>query len=368
MKFKRLCALLTALTIGFGLVGCGEKSSDEGEKVKITLLGSGYGDKSYWDSAKTGADQLETIYEGKVEVNVVDMTPDTTKWPAAMHEAGESDADLIITGGFQQKDNMEEVATQYPDKKWIMFDSDLDFAKGDMDHIYAMGYKASQSGYLAGMVAAYLTSSDNEGINEEKVIGFIGGMDNNPVVNDFLIGYVEGAKAVDKDIKVAVSYISSFIDTAKAKELSLVQVNSQKADVIFSVAGAAGIGCIEGAAEKGKYVIGVDSDQSILFEGRSEQDKIVTSALKRVDQSIIYAVGQYLEDKLPFGSYQDLGIKEESVGIVYNDIFKKYVSEDFVKELEAAEEKLVKEEITVSTAHGKTNDEIKAIVDSVRIK
>ena len=53
-------------------------------------------------------------------------------------------------------------------------------------------------------------------LGEDK-IGFVGGMDN-PSINEFLVGYIEGAQAINPDIKVATSYVGSFTDTAKGKE------------------------------------------------------------------------------------------------------------------------------------------------------
>lgn len=376
MKFKKALVFTILGSMVIGTVGCGGGNNGDNtgdtqpaggkDKVKVTLLGAGYGDKSYWDSAKKGAEELKNVYADQVEVNIVDMSPDTKKWISAMHEAGESDADVIITGGFQQKENVEEIAGQYPDKQWIMFDSELDYESYELENAYSMGYMANQSGYLAGMTAAYLTTSDNDGINEDNVIGFVGGMDNNPVVNDFLVGYIEGAKAVDPDIKMAVSYVNSFEDSAKAKEIAMAQFNSSNVDVIFSVAGASGTGCIESAFNEGKYVIGVDSDQSLLYEGREEQKCIVTSALKRVDKSIVYAIGKHLDGSLPYGKYELLGLKEEAVGIVYNDIMNSYVDESFTKELQQAEKDMADGKITVSTAFDMTNDEVKALVETVK--
>lgn len=369
MKFKRVLASILVGTMAMSLVGCGgkeDKDTASDDKVKVTLLGGGFGDKSYWDSAKAGTDKLTELYGDKVEVNVVDMSIDPKKWIPAMYDAAESDADIIISGGFQQRENMQTVASEYPDKHWIMFDSALDYENNDIENVYNMDYKANESGYLAGMVAAHMTTTANEGINPEESIGFIGGMDNNPAINDFLIGYIEGAKAVNPEIKVAVSFLGTFDDSAKGKEATLAQFNSNKVDIVFAAAGSAGIGCIEAAANEGKYFIGVDSDQSLLYEGRAEQDRIVTSALKNVGNSIVYAVEKYINDELPIGEYEILGVKEGAAGIVYNDILKSYVDEDFLNTLKEAEEKISSGEIKVTSSDDLTSDEITKLIDSVK--
>ena len=53
-----------------------------------------------------------------------------------------------------------------------------------MSNVYTVDYLANEGAYLAGVVAAGLTTSDVEGMNEEKVIGFVGGQDVT-VINDF---------------------------------------------------------------------------------------------------------------------------------------------------------------------------------------
>lgn len=137
---------------------------------------------------------------------------------------------------------------------------------------------------LAGVLAAMVTESDMEFANADKKIGFVGG-DEHPVITDFLVGYIEGAKSVDPEIKVYVSYIGSWDDTAKGKEMAIAQYN-QGVDIIFPAAEQAGLGCVEAAVEMGKYIIGVDSDQAMLFDGVSEEkaNAILTSVLKKVNQ------------------------------------------------------------------------------------
>ena len=102
-----------------------------------------------------------------------------------------------------------------------------------------------------------------ENVNEDKVIGFLGGMDI-PGINDFLVGYIQGALYVEPEIKVLTTYAGSFVDPAKGKELSLAMYQSG-ADIAFNVAGQTGLGLIDAAFESERYAIGVDSDQSALY-------------------------------------------------------------------------------------------------------
>ena len=52
------------------------------------------------------------------------------------------------------------------------------------------------------------------------------------VINDSAVGFIEGAQFVDPDVKVLVSYVGSYVDSATAKELAITQY-SNGADVVF---------------------------------------------------------------------------------------------------------------------------------------
>ena len=90
------------------------------------------------------------------------------------------------------------------------------------------------------------------------------------------IGYIEGAKSVNPDIKVDTRYTNDYVDTAIAKEYGLSMINDNNCDLIWGVAGNAGNGAAEAAFETGKaYFLGVDSDQELtlaLRPGRHHPD------------------------------------------------------------------------------------------------
>ena len=58
------------------------------------------------------------------------------------------------------------------------------------------------------------TDTSIKGINEQAVIGVIGGV-KAPGIDKFIVGYIQGAKAINPDIDVKVAYSESFGDPAK---------------------------------------------------------------------------------------------------------------------------------------------------------
>ena len=246
------------------------------------------GDKSFNDSANAGMEKIAS--DLGCEIKVIEIGRDQTKWePTFQDLAEEGKYDVIISNGSSSAEVIEQVAEEFPDQKFVMFDSVME--EGEWPYLYAISYKQNEGSYLAGVLAALVTESkDMPNANEDKKIGFVGGSEH-PIITDFLVGYIAGAKSVDPDIKVYVSYIGSWDDTAKGKETAIAQYN-QGVDIIFPAAEQAGLGCVEAAAEMGKYIIGVDSDQAMLFSGSDEAkaNVILSSVLKNVGDSLVKSV------------------------------------------------------------------------------
>lgn len=371
MKFVGLLVVSTTL-----LAGCGgtntakepektetkQEASNEttksDDKLNIAILLNGtLGDKAFFDSAANGGKMIQDVLGDTVKV--VEMSYDETKWmPTLIDFSEDKDTDIIIVGTWQLAEKLQEVAPQYPDKKYIIFDSAVDYSLGGLDNVYSIEYKQNECSFLAGAAAA-LTSKTG-------TIGFVGGMENY-VINDFLLGYIQGAKEVKPDIKISIGYVGNFSDSAKAKELTLAQIN-QNADIIYQVASTAGLGVIDAATEKDKFAIGVDSDQALAFmeTDKTKAEHILTSALKRVDESLLRAIKLEKEGKLPWGEREVLGINENCVGIAKNDIYTQNVPQEVREKLDVFEADILSGKLVVDTAFGKTTDEIQAIRNSVR--
>lgn len=343
-----------------------EKAEDskksDGKKLKVTLLVTGsFGDKAFNDSAQAGMKKIQEQFSDKAEVTMVEMGSDKTKFEGAMQDASESDADLIITGLWDMKEITEKIAQEYPKKKFILFDTAVDYTLGDLSNVYSMSYKQNEGAFLAGVLAAGVTKSSMPYANADNIIGFVGAKDTAAVINDSAVGYIQGAKFMDPEVKVLVSYVGSYVDSATAKDLALTQY-ANNADTVFVAAGPASVGVIEAAAESKKYVIGVDSDQAEAYAGKPEQEYIISSAIKNVGESLYLSVEKATEDKLPFGEAEVLGLKDGVVGIAENDIYKKEVPEDIQKKVEDAKQDILGGKVTVDTAYGMEESKLKSII------
>lgn len=326
-------------------------------KKAILIVNGNLGDLGFFDSSNAGMQRAKA--ELGLEVQVIETGDDESKWEPALADAAEEDADYVIAVSPSMVEPMQNIAPMYPDKKFMMFDNTVDFAADELGNVYCATFKQNEGSFLAGVSAAILAK-------ETGKIGFVGGMDI-PPINDFLVGYIEGAKSANPDVKVIVTYPGDYYDPAKGKEHGIVLVN-QGAEVMFAAAGPTGLGVIEAAVDADKYIIGVDSDQSAGYAANGNQktaERIATSMMKNVGDAIFRAIELDLSGELKFGTSESLGIAEGGVGLAKNDVYKKVFTAEEQKQIEEIQTKVVSGEIKVSTAIGMSTEDLNKLKSSV---
>jgi len=324
-----------------------EKTAAAPLKVVLYLNGT-LGDKSFFDSASDGLKKAEA--ELGIRAKVIEGGYDASRWEPDITQLCEGDWDIIIAGTWQTQEILEKLAPQYPEKRFFTYDTTVNYSLGGLDNVYSIMYLQNEASFLVGALAALITTSDMPKANADKSIGFLGGMDID-VINDFKIGYMEGAAYIDPAVTTKVAYAGAWNDPAKGKELTLAFFD-QGADISFNVAGETGLGGLDAAKERNKYTFGVDSDQYALF-AESDPEKaanIVTSGLKNVGASLYRGIQMHLDGTLVYGKAESLGIAEGGVGIAKNENYKKVVPAEFQKKIDEIEKMILSGEIKVSSA------------------
>ena len=381
---RYLAILLAALMVVTVLAGCGgtsepssseaasgstggETSSEAAPETKVynvvNLVNGNLGDKSFFDSCESGLAELQAA--GRITYTTIEMggtDADQPTWKTTLEDVSASgEYDLIICGTYQMPDYLNEVAANYPDQKYLIYDSE-----SNQPNVANINYKQNDMGYLVGTFAAAMTTqTDVANINADKVIGFVGGVDS-PVINDFLYGFITGAQAVDPEIKIDTRYVNSYVDTATAKELALSMINDNNVDIVWGVAGLSGNGAAEAALESGKaYFIGVDSDQELTLS--TELAAItLTSGLKNIGQSLIWFFDEWDAGTTYWGQSVLLGLNEGGVGIVTDKNYATIAPQAVQDTTNAAIEAVANGEVTVPTAIGDETGALEELRESVR--
>ena len=209
-----------------------------------------------------------------VELDVVEPT-ELAEIEQQYQSAAASGDYLIIVGlGFEQGEPSKLAATDHPDQLFANID-----AASENPNVQGVLFREEENAFLAGVLAAHLTTSDATLANPEKVIGIVLGVDI-PQVRRYAVSYEAGARTVDPEIEVLDGVVGNFEDQGIARDLTLAQI-AQGADVVYQVAGGAGLE-FSAAEEEQVYAIGEGLNQNALHP-----DFIAASTYKLMGQAVL---------------------------------------------------------------------------------
>jgi basic membrane protein A len=350
---KNMLVIFMAVVL---LAGCQRppKTSDTVRDMKITVIVDSVSDLSYNYGIVRELFLAETRYRdsGKINlaVNVFEMEVVTGNGKDRIESAFKDYSDLTIIANQVAIPILEPAVAYYPERDFILID-----AEATGSNIYVAMFKPNEAAYLCGALAAKMS--------ETRVIGIVIGMDI-PQLHDFVVGYILGALEADPNCKVIISTVGNFYDADAGYELATNQFE-RGADICFSAAGGAGLGCIKAASDFGCYSIGVDVDQTEQVEPELK-GAILTSCLKKFDSLIAVLLDRYIEGTLNFGELGRFGLKEGAVGIARNQYYLNSIPQNIQIEIDELEEKVSLGTIRVRSAFEMTHTEIDELFKSVR--
>ncbi len=330
MNKKVWCLLLAGVLFFSSLAGVAAAA----DTLKVALvIANKLGDASFYDSANAGLERAKK--ELGIIGKVVECNFDPANYVPYLATAAKN-FDLVFVVGFEFMDAIEQVAPEFPNTDFAYFD-----VSGETAHVTYVDFKENEGSFLAGALAALMTTRENDPhVNKEAIIGAVGGEDI-PVIHNFFVGYEQGAKYVNPDCKVLTGFVGSWSDPAKGKEMALNQYHNG-ADVIFQVAGGTGEGVIAAAKEAGFYAIGVDSPQEHLAP-----EVVLTSMLKRLDNAAFDLIKAKLDNNYPRGQVVSYDLKNNGVGLNWPESALKLVPQDVRDRLDEVTKEIIEGKVVV---------------------
>jgi basic membrane protein A and related proteins len=244
-------AMLSALLLT--ALGCNNKdsaaadSSGAGGKspMRVALLTPGAISDQGWNSS---------AYNGLLAIRDslgAEISHIQTKTPAEFDENfrqyGAQNYSLVFGHGFEYQNAASSIGPQFPKTVYVVTSGRV-----VSTNVAGVAFAFEQASYQAGILAGAMTKSNT--------IGLIGGTEIPPVKASFT-AFERGAKSVNANVKVLVSYIGNWEDVSAGKELALTHIR-QGADVIFQNADGAGFGIFQAAKEKNVLVFGSNANQN----------------------------------------------------------------------------------------------------------
>jgi basic membrane protein A len=276
---KHLLASIVLLALMVPLAACaaaGGEPNCQRDNVFCVGLVTDVGkvdDKSFnqsaWEGVQLAAEELDA-HTKYIE------TQDSKDYEKNIAQFGEAGYDVIVTVGFGLGEATAAAAPTYPDSKFIGVDQ-FQVPGSEVANVVGLNFPEDQSGFLAGALAAMLTETDK--------IGAVLGTDAVPPVWRFGEGYRAGAAYIDPSVEVTtvyhndVGFDKTFTDPEWGKTTAISMID-KGVDIVFGAGGKTGNGALQGAAEKGKLAIGVDTDQ--YYTVPECQEVMLTSAMKLI--------------------------------------------------------------------------------------
>ncbi|MBQ6236196.1 MAG: BMP family ABC transporter substrate-binding protein [Clostridia bacterium] len=342
---KKIIALLMVLVLTLGcFAACktAEEPADKPEtpatettpapatgKLAVTIVVAGtFGDRSFYDSSKEGGERLAKDFSN-LDVKFVECNGENHT--VRMQNAA-AQSDIVVCVGWEFYD-IETVAPEFPNVKFIWIDNET---SAPVPNVLNIVYAQNEGSFLAGYIAAAMSKTGT--------IGAVGGEDS-ITINDFIVGYKQGAAYFSDAVKVEVNYTNDYDDPAKGKDCAKV-LHDRGADVIFQIASKAGDGVFEAAEAGGFYAIGVDSDQKYINDA-----VIICSMKKEVGTSIYDAIAKIVSgDNSQLGTTWVADMSNGYVGIGYGEEGSTQQVPDEIKaQVEEIMQKIVNGEIVVDT-------------------
>ena len=265
---------------------------------KYGLIAGDINDRGFnqlaWEGMQRAAQEfgIEVVYS---------QTFDGVEFSQNINDVLKAGVDGVITLGFDFAPAVRAASEANPSIPFLSIDFPSQTAN-DLGILFA----SDEPSFLAGYLAA--------GMTQTGTVCTYGGEQTPPVLS-FMVGFEGGVKYFNNQNGTNVQllgwrtdanipaggegrFIDTFSDEAVGRQVA-EEFFGQGCDVIFPVAGGAGVGSAAAAQEQGLKVIGVDADQTQTDPEYAEV--FLTSVLKKIDAVVYEAIrmnetGEMLDD------------------------------------------------------------------------
>lgn len=310
-KTPILLALIIILIFGFS--AC-KKDNEDKKAKKIVLIGGvgGFDDQGYNQSALAGFNRALSDFNFEAETLDSHTAEDFTN---NIQYCADQGFDLVITLGFEFAEPVKAAATAHPGMHFLIIDYQYPSIP---PNVICANYSVDESSFPAGVLAAYWADKTDPASPQA---GFVGGPDT-AVSGQFSRGYINGMNyfnaLYNKHVHYSGTFANSYSDSLEGADLAESLITYLSADVIFAFAGKTGNAALIKAKEYNIRGIGVDVDQYYTLP--SVSDMLLTSCLKKVDNTVYEVISKFMNGEFAGGSTLVNNLGNNGVGLApYHD-------------------------------------------------
>ena len=240
-------------------------------------------------SASEGMARAESVLP---VVGTVYTATEAAQWAGRVSQCAADGNALCLALSAELSPATQEAALANPGIAFALLDVDVD---GGPDNVRGWVFAEDEAGYLAGVLAALKTQGNR--------IGVIGGRLDD-ATRRFVQGYRHGAMCHNSNVLVDVRYARTSGDPSLGAQIAAEMI-AQGADALFAPAGLTGQGALRQAAQSGAWAIGGHVDGYDVTFGSGTlpgAERLLSSALKRVDNAVLETVSDVVYDRFTSGT------------------------------------------------------------------
>ncbi|UCE09561.1 MAG: BMP family ABC transporter substrate-binding protein, partial [Candidatus Thorarchaeota archaeon] len=244
----KILASMVIVAIVFGAVGgfLFLTSPYEPSRIAVVVMDPGFGDLSMADQLQVGMEELQ----GDISVSYITPLP----LPTTVSEAQETMSnlasntgyyDLIVALGLEMTPAIQAVAASFPNQKFAIIGGNVP----NLDNVVSATFSTEQAAFLAGVLAAFLATSDDY----SGIVGVLAAVEDDPTLDPLINGFSQGVAAANTDYGLnatllAPRYIGSFNNSATAttEVVNFFDPSNQNGSVLFAPVRASMVGVRNG--------------------------------------------------------------------------------------------------------------------------
>jgi basic membrane protein A and related proteins len=262
----------------------------------------------------------------------------------------DANCNIIVTVGFLLGDDTLAAAKKNPDIKFAIVDNNDPKTYPAVTNLKPLIFNTAQSSFLAGYLAA--------GMTKTKKVGTFGGA-KIPTVTVFMDGFSQGVDYYNKQKSADVQvlgwdaakqdgqFTGDFTDT-KGGQRTAEGLISQGADIVFPVAGSAGLGALQAAKASGGKVNGIWVDTDGCVSAEQYCSNIITSVYKGMDVAVHDAIKAAKDGSFSNEPYVGT-LENNGTGLAPFHNFESKIPAELKSELDALKADIISGKITIDS-------------------
>jgi len=330
MNARSFVAFLCAIAL-LQTVACNSKQDQAAQQTsdnnfRVALLTPGPVSDAGWNAL---------AYEGLLKVRdqlQAEVSQVETKTPADFEEAFRDYASrhfhLIFGHGFEFQDAAAKVSADFPESVFITTSGST-----VRRNVAPIRFMLEEATYLMGMMSALISKTGKAGA--------IGGIEIPPLKSTFM-AFEAGAKSVNPNFHVVVSYLGNWEDVGAAKQAALALIE-QGCDIIIPNADAASLGAFQAAQEKKILALGTNKNQNEIAP-----EVILASGVIDIPTAFLH-IAQEVHTHSFTGRILQLGMKDHVITLVYNPALRNRIPPEAQTRIDTAQQQIIAGTLTVPT-------------------